>query len=874
MAQLTPMMQQYIEIKEQCKDCILFFRLGDFYEMFFEDAVTVSKELELCLTGRDCGLDERAPMCGIPYHAADSYISRLIDKGYKVAICEQMEDPSLAKGIVKRDIIRIVTPGTITDLNLLDEKRNNYIMSIYKKGNLYGLAYCDVSTGEFHASEFNLLGIQGIVDEVARLFPSEIIFNSDFSMEHKQLLNKFGISLSPYRDNCFEYSSCAAKVKEQFSNSSVTVSSIGLICASGALLYYIEETQKTSLSHISKLHTYSSEDFMMLDTSTRRNLELTETLRNKSRKGSLLWVLDKTETAMGSRTLRRWIEEPLVTSEKIELRLNAVEELYNNLYIREVLKENLKKIYDMERLLGKLAYGSINPRDLVSLKQSLHMIPGIKEALEGLSSHMIRDIKDSIDELRDVRELIEESIIDNPPLAVKEGGIIKDGYSQEVDRLRRASREGKDWIVGLENQEKEITGIKSLKVGYNKVFGYYIEITKANFNLVPQDRYIRKQTLANAERYITPELKEMESTILGAEEKVVELEYQLFSGIREAISRHMERIQRTSLAVAKVDVLCSLAAVASQNDYIKPEINMEGIIDIKDGRHPVVEKMLPDRMFVPNDIYLDAHDNRVSIITGPNMAGKSTYMRQAALLVIMAQIGSFIPASNGSIGIVDRVFTRIGASDDLAGGQSTFMVEMSEVANILNNSTSRSLILLDEVGRGTSTYDGLSIAWAVIEYISDKQVVGAKTLFATHYHELTELEGKIQGIKNYCISVKEHGDDIIFLRKIIRGGADRSYGIQVAKLAGLPDKIIKRAHEIIKMLEESDIIKQNLNSSILHNKEVAVDRVKDDWEQLSFMNYGEHSIINEIKNVDILNITPMEAMVLLDNFIKKARSMN
>ncbi|KPU44848.1 DNA mismatch repair protein MutS [Oxobacter pfennigii] len=876
MPQLTPMMQQYLDIKEQYKDCILFFRLGDFYEMFFEDAETASKELELVLTGRDCGLNKRAPMCGLPYHAAESYVSRLISKGYKVAICEQVEDPALAKGIVKREIIRVVTPGTVTESSMLDEKKNNYIMSIYKNSDFYGIAYCDVSTGEFHASEFNSSNTQKIIDETARLTPSEIIYNMELSENTKLLKilsDRFNALLTHYKDDNFEYNSCVNKASAQFKNWGKTDKITTAVCACGALLSYIEETQKTSLGHINNLIIYTVDDFMMLDISTRRNLELTETMRNQTKKGSLLWVLDKTETAMGARMLRRWIEEPLIQKEKIQYRLDAVEELYGDIYVRNYIIDNLNSIYDIERLIGKIVYGTLNARDLLSLKQSISVLPDIKKGIKDLKTNILRDIYSNIDELIDVHELIEKSIIDNPPLSVKDGFIIKEGYDTEVDKLRRASKEGKDWIAALEAKEREATGIKSLKVGYNKVFGYYLEITNANKNMVPEGRYMRKQTLSNAERYITPELKEMESTILGAEEKLIQLEYQIFCKIRESISKNIQRLQRTSWAIANLDILCSLAAVAMENDYIKPVITDDGTIDIKDGRHPVVERTLPNNMFVPNDTNLDILNNRVSIITGPNMAGKSTYMRQVALLVIMAQVGSFIPASSASIGVVDRVFTRIGASDDLSSGQSTFMVEMSEVANILNNSTNKSLILLDEVGRGTSTYDGLSIAWAVIEYISSQSKIGAKTLFATHYHELTELEGKIEGIKNYCISVKEHGDDIIFLRKIIRGGADQSYGIQVAKLAGLPDEIIKRAREIIDMLEVNDINNKSIEILSEVKKETAAAEAHKTYiEQLDFFSSNkEKDIVTEIKNIDILNITPIEAMNILHKLIKKVR---
>lgn len=873
MAQLTPMMQQYMQVKEQCKDCILFYRIGDFYEMFFDDAEVASRELELVLTGKDCGLDERAKMCGIPFHAADSYIAKLVERGYKVAICEQLEDPALAKGLVKRGIIRIVTPGTVTDVNVLDESKNNYIMCIYKNGEWYGLAYCDISTGEFQSTEFKNSGEQKIYDEIARLHPSEIIYNSEFLSMEKLIRNindRFNILNGQYREECFEYNTCLKKISGQFKNLPKKIHETSGVCACGALLSYIEDTQKTSLEHINNLNIYSTGNFMMLDISTRRNLELVETMRTQSKKGSLLWVLDRTVTAMGARLLRKWIEEPLINCDKIEYRLNSVEELSNNIYLRETLRDKLKDIYDMERLLGKLVYGTINARDLVSLKQSLSMLPGIKETLKDCKSRMIIDMSDSMDILDDVYNLIECSINDNPPLSVKEGMIIKDGYNSDVDKLRSASRNGKDWIASLENKERETTGIKSLKIGYNKVFGYYIEITNANLNLVPEGRYIRKQTLSNAERYITPELKEMESTILGAEEKVVALEYQIFCNIRESILKNIERIQKTSWSIANLDTLSSLAEVAQQNDYVKPSIADDGIIEIKDGRHPVIEKTMSGGMFVPNDTHLDMDKNRVSIITGPNMAGKSTYMRQVALIVIMAQIGSFIPASSGHVGITDRVFTRIGASDDLAAGQSTFMVEMAEVANILNNATKKSLILLDEVGRGTSTYDGLSIAWAVIEFISDKAKVGAKTLFATHYHELTELEGKVDGIKNYCISVKEHGDNIIFLRKIIPGSADHSYGIQVAKLAGLPDDIIKRSKEIISRLEENDILKRNLKEGA-PSDEVASDMQKGSAMQLDIFSLCYSDVIEKLKNVDVLNMTPIESMNFLYDIVNKLK---
>ncbi|HBM81407.1 MAG TPA: DNA mismatch repair protein MutS [Clostridiaceae bacterium] len=873
MANVTPMMQQYLEIKEKYKSCILFFRIGDFYEMFFEDAVNASRELGLVLTGKDCGMDERAPMCGIPFHAADSYVKKLVENGHKVAICEQMEDPAKAKGIVKRDIIKIITPGTITDTNMLDENKNNYIICVYVNKENYGISYCDISTGEFHVTQINYAGEQKLADEIARLNPSEIIYNSEFSKRQryiKYINERFNISLNPYDDEAFEYKKCSEKVYSQFKNFDRKTNLKFGICACGALLSYIEETQKTDLSHINIMEVYSVGDFMMLDLSTRRNLELTETIRNNSKKYSLLWVLDKTYTAMGARMLRRWVEEPLISSKDIVRRQTAVEELLNNVYMREVLKEKLKGIYDIERLIGKIVYGNLNARDLISLKQSISLLPGLKKCISECKSPMLKDVFNKMDVLDDIYSLIDKAIADDPPVSIKDGFIIKGGYNETVDKLRTASVEGKNWIVKLEEKERESTNIKSLKVGYNKVFGYYIEVTKANLNLVPQDRYIRKQTLANSERYVTPELKEMESTILGAEDKVVQIEYDLFCDIREKIRSQIERMQNTSWAVSTVDVLCSLSNAASENDYVKPEITQDGTITIKDGRHPVIEKTLSYGMFVPNDTILDNDQNRIAIITGPNMAGKSTYMRQVALIVIMAQIGSFVPASYAKIGIVDKIFTRIGASDDLSSGQSTFMVEMSEVANILNNSTRDSLILLDEVGRGTSTYDGLSIAWSVIEYISDKSKIGAKTLFATHYHELTELEGRVSGIKNYCISVKEHGDDIIFLRKIMRGGADRSYGIQVAKLAGLPDEVIKRARSIADKLEENDINKRNENNNKI-KEEVAADSDKENYMQLDFFGVRNSGIIDKLRKIDILKITPIDVINMLDKLIKEAK---
>lgn len=862
MAELTPMMQQYMEVKNQHKDCILFFRLGDFYEMFFEDAETASKELEITLTGRDCGQEERAPMCGIPFHAADSYISKLINKGYKVAICEQVEDPSVAKGIVKREVIRVVTPGTVIEANMLDEKKNNYICSIYKKGICFGIAVADVSTGDFMAAQLlegNTFG--QLVDELAKYLPSEIIVNSEMNMNEgaKTIINaRFDTTIWPCSDSAFDETDAFENLQKHFGEQAGLEGMNYAVCAAGGLLDYLEQTQKVALDHINKINFYSIDQFMMLDIFTRRNLEISETIRERSRKGTLLWVLDKTLTPMGSRMLRKWVDQPLLNVESIKLRLEAVGNLKEDLMVRSDLAESLRRVYDIERLLGRIVYGTANGRDLIALKLSLERLPEIKKALSGCRAGFLASLAVNLDILEDIRKRIEDSITEEPPVSVKEGGIIKTGYNKEVDRLRQASKEGKTWIASLENQEREKTGIKNLKVGFNKVFGYYIEVTKSYFNLVP-DRYIRKQTLANCERFITPELKEMEETILGAEEKIVELEYRIFIEIRNFIADHTGRIQETARIVAAADALVSLAIVAEQNGYCMPEVNNSGIIEIKDGRHPVVE-LLADQSFVPNDTFLDGDDNRLAIITGPNMAGKSTYLRQVALIALMAQTGSFVPASGARIGIVDRIFTRIGASDDLGMGQSTFMVEMTEVANILNNATGSSLLILDEVGRGTSTYDGLSIAWAVTEYAADKEKIGARTLFATHYHELTELEDKVEGIKNYCISVKEKGDDIIFLRKIIRGGADDSYGIQVAKLAGVPYAVTNRAKELLQELEDADIIKRNKKEGKKADKAVQ--------GQFDLFNYKAGEITEEIRNLDIMSMTPIDAL----NYLYRLKS--
>ncbi|WZL74950.1 DNA mismatch repair protein MutS [Clostridiaceae bacterium 35-E11] len=875
MNNLTPMMKQYLNLKEQYKDAILFFRLGDFYEMFFDDALLASKELEITLTGRDCGLKEKAPMCGVPYHSAESYIAKLIDRGHKVAICEQVEDPSVAKGIVKRDVVRIITPGTIVDAYMLDEKENNYIMAIYFNTYGAGISFADISTGELKTTQFtgNKFFIR-MIDEIAKISPREIITNA-LTVDSYNLEAEIVSISSPYMnvfdDWAFKQDYGIKKIKQNFNV--LTLEGFGLqeknysIASTGALLEYLQQTQKSSLSHISTLNYYSSEHFMVLDKATRRNLELTETMRDKKRKGSLLWVLDKTNTAMGARTLKRWVEEPLMDVEGIQLRLNALEELKDNLLMREELKDLLKEVYDLERLVVRISYGNANARDLIALKNSLSVLPKVKSILSTTHAEKLKNIMLRIDSVQEVKNLIMKSIVEEPPVSIKEGGIIKNSYHAELDQLREIITNGRSWIANLEKKEKEITGIKSLKIGFNKVFGYYLEVTKSNLHLVPK-HYIRKQTLANAERYITPDLKEVEAKILGAEDKIFELEYQIFIQIRDEIKKFTKQIQTSAAAIASLDVLLSLAEVSDKFGYSKPTVNMNACIEISNGRHPVVERTMELNMFIGNDTLLDCDKNRFAIITGPNMAGKSTYMRQVALITLMAQIGCFVPADKATIGIVDRIFTRVGASDDLAQGQSTFMVEMSELANILNNATNNSLIILDEIGRGTSTYDGLSIAWAVVEHISSRELIGARTLFATHYHELTELEGTLSGVKNYYIAVKENDDTIIFLRKILRGSADQSYGIQVAKLAGISDNVIYRAKQILAQLEENDIHKQNLKKDMENSIEINLSQEK----QVNIFDYQETHIISELKKVDILNLTPMEAMNCLYKLVKMLRN--
>ena len=866
MKKLTPLMQQYMQIKEKYKDCILFYRLGDFYEMFFEDAKICSKELEIALTGKGIGNDERAPMCGVPYHSVDNYLSKLISRGYRVAICEQIEDPKTAKGLVKRDVVRIVTPGTNLNTQVLDESRNNYLMSVVHTTNIFGISIVDATTGDYYVTEIDS-NIK-LMDEIFKWSPTEIICNDSFlvsGIDIEALKSINNLSLSPLEPWYFDDALCIRALMEHFDVASLD--GIGLkdytigTIAAGSIMQFLIETQKSALSHIIKLTPYTYEKFMLLDRSTVRNLELTETIRDKQKKGSLLWVLDKTKTAMGARQLRSYLEQPLIDYDLINQRLAAVGQLKNNMITREEIREYLNPIYDLERLMGKISYKTANPRDLIAFKSSLEMLPHIKFLIQSFDSGLLREIHDELDDLSDIYQLISVSIEDEPSINLKEGGIISMGYNEEVDRLRRAKTEGKDWLMELEAKEREATGIKNLRIKYNRVFGYYLEVTNSYKDLVPEE-WTRKQTLANAERYTTSKLKDLEDIILGAEDKLFSLEYDLFCEIRDRIALEVKRISQTAKAIAKLDVFASLALVAEQNNYVCPKINNEGLISIKNGRHPVVEKTISHDMFVANDTLLDNDSNRVSIITGPNMAGKSTYMRQTAIIVLMAQIGSFVPADSAKIGVVDRIFTRVGASDDLAGGQSTFMVEMTEVANILRNATKNSLLILDEIGRGTSTFDGLSIAWAVIEHISNKSILGAKTLFATHYHELTELEGKLEGVNNYCIAVKEQGDDIIFLRKIVKGGADKSYGIQVAKLAGVPVSVIKRSNEIVDELIGNDLAMKTKEISTTV-EQTSKDLIQDTspLEQYSMFSLtGNDDIINEIREMDLSRLTPIDAI--------------
>ena len=869
MAGMSPMMVHYLETKKQYPDCILFYRLGDFYEMFFEDALTVSKELEITLTGKECGLEERAPMCGIPYHALENYLYRLVQKGYKVAIAEQMEDPKLAKGLVKREVIRVVTPGTITSAQALDETKNNYLMGIVYIDERFGIAVSDISTGDFLVTEVETE--RELADEINKFSPSEIICNDAFfvsGVDTEEVKNRYQTVIAALDSHFFSDEGCRRILKEHFKVGSLD--GLGLqdydtgVIAAGAVMEYMYETQKSTLSHITTIVPYSTGQFMIIDTSTRRNLELLETMREKQKRGTLLWVLDKTKTAMGARLLRTYIEQPLIHKDDIIARQNAIEELNMNYISREEICEYLNPIYDLERLIGRISYKTANPRDLISFRNSLEMLPYIKDLMGEFTTPLLKELWEELDALEDVHDLVSRAIVEDPPISLRDGGIIKDGYHEETDKLRHAKTEGKTWLAELESRERDKTGIKNLKVKYNKVFGYYFEVTNSFKGMVP-DYFVRKQTLANAERYTTDELKELEDMILGAEDKLYTLEYGLFCEVRDAIAAEVLRIQQTARAIAGIDVMTSLSVVATKNNYVKPRINEKGVIDIKNGRHPVVEKMMRDDLFVANDTYLDNTKNRLSIITGPNMAGKSTYMRQTALIVLMAQLGSFVPADDANIGICDRIFTRVGASDDLASGQSTFMVEMTEVANILRNATKNSLIVLDEIGRGTSTFDGLSIAWAVVEHISNPKLLGAKTLFATHYHELTELEGTINGVNNYCIAVKEQGDDIVFLRKIVKGGADKSYGVQVAKLAGVPDSVIVRAKELLVELSDADITaraKEIAEAGAGASKHASIPRPDEvDLQQMSlFSQLPDDDIVRELGELELGNMTPIDAL--------------
>lgn len=863
---VSPMMQHYIRMKKENRDSILFYRLGDFYEMFFDDAITVSKELELTLTGKNCGLPERAPMCGIPYHAAESYLTRLVNKGHKVAICEQLEDPKTAKGIVKRGIIRVVTPGTNIDTASLDEAKNNYLMSIAFISDRFGIAVADISTGDFYVTEESSL--RAFLNELSRYKPSEIICNEAFQIcgvDLNELKDHMHIAISVLDNYYFEDDLARRLLTRHFhvsSLKSLDLDDQGIkTVAAGAMLQYLKETQKSDLLNITRLQVYQDSNYMMIDSSSRRNLELTETLRDKEKRGSLLWVLDHTMTAMGARRLRQDIDKPLRKKDQIEKRLDAVSEFVSNPSDREELREYLSPVYDLERLLTRITYKTANPRDLISFKSSIRLLPALKQTLSCMKSELILELNQVLDPLSDLYSLIDSAIEDDPPVSVHDGGIFKSGYNKEVDELRDLKTHGKEWLANLEEEEKEKTGIKNLRIRYNKVFGYFIEVTNSNKDLVP-DRYIRKQTLTNAERFYTNELKEMEDKILGSEDRLTHLENQLYLELLDRIGQEIKRIQTTAKAISSLDVLLSLAYTADRNHYVRPSINTNGNLKIKKGRHPVIEQMLPEGSFVDNDTFLDNKDHRMAIITGPNMAGKSTYMRQTALIVLMAQIGSFVPAESADISIVNRIFTRVGASDDLASGQSTFMVEMNEVANILKNATKDSLLILDEIGRGTSTFDGLSIAWAVVEYVANPRLIGAKTLFATHYHELTELEGKLPGVHNYCSAVKEGKDGIVFLRKIVKGGADQSYGIEVAKLAGLPDAVIDRARELQEQLASNDLSKiaENIASSSQKKGKKSEENDFDSRQMSFFTTETDDDIISEIRKLDISHMTPIEAM--------------
>lgn len=883
---MTPMMETYCKTKEEYKDCILFYRLGDFYEMFFDDAITASRELEITLTGKDCGMEERAPMCGIPYHAYENYMNRLVEKGYKVAICEQVEDPKTAKGLVKREVVQIVTPGTNMSAGSLNETKNNYLMSIYYEDR-YGISFADITTGDFYTTEVDSL--VRVLDEISKFSPVEILVNEAVSLEEQ---GSIGVSLSALKDKentmisvmedwYYDYDMDERLIKEQFHV--MNLEGLGLkdyneaVCSVGCLLYYLKDTQKGAIDHINHISTYHVEDYVVLDSASRRNLELCETMRDKNKRGSLLWVLDKTKTAMGARNLRAMVEQPCIRKDMIEQRLDVIENLNNALITRDELREYLSAVYDLERLVTRITLKTANPRDLIAFKNSISILPHVKAILKEFDAGLLAEYEQDLDELTDLYQAIEDAIIEEPPILVKEGGIIKDGYNETVDMLKNAKSDGKGWLIDLETRERENTGIKNLKIKFNKVFGYYFDVTNSYKDLVPE-HFIRKQTLANSERYSTDELEDIAGKILGAEDRLYGLEYDLFVEVREALAKEVKRVQKAAKIIADLDALASLAYVAEKNHFVRPSINEEGRIEITEGRHPVVERVLDNDSFITNDTLLDNDLNRVSIITGPNMAGKSTYMRQVALIVLMAQIGSYVPAATADIGIVDRIFTRVGASDDLASGQSTFMVEMSEVANILRNATRNSLLILDEIGRGTSTYDGLSIAWAVVEYISSMDLLGAKTLFATHYHELTELEGKLAGVNNYCISVKESGDDIVFLRKIIKGGADKSYGIQVAKLAGVPDVVLARAKEISAELSEHDI---NVTAAADIMPRILEDTTKGkggkgknknaDGQLSLFGNAEESSVVADIKALDLSNMTPMKALLYLNDLQERLK---
>lgn len=877
-AKLSPMMEQYVATKEKYKDCILFYRLGDFYEMFFDDAILASKELEITLTGKDCGMEERAPMCGIPFHAADTYINQLVKKGYKVAIGEQVEDPKLAKGLVKREVIRIVTPGTNLSSESLEESKNNYLMCISYVGKNYGISVTDLSTGVFKTCQIQQA--EKVVDEINKFQPSEVLYQAGVEQveEIHAVCERLQVSHTEAPDYYFNLETDEETLKRQFHINSIE--GLGLkdspacVASCGALMQYLHETQMSSLSHINHIETYSVDSFMILDSATRRNLELTETFRDKQKRGSLLWVLDKTKTAMGARKLREFVEQPLLYKDAIEKRLDAIEAINKELIVREELREYLNTIYDLERLLTRIALKTANPRDLLAFKTSIQYLPDIYNLLRELPCERINEIYEDYDSLEDLYDLLEQAIVEEPPVSIKEGGIFKQGYRDEIDELRLAKTECKTWLADLESKEREKTGIKGLKIKYNKVFDYYFEVTNSFKSLVP-DYFIRKQTLVNAERFTTDELNTLSGKILGAEDKLYALEYDCYVELREKLAAALVRVQKMAGYIAELDALCSLAYVADKNNYVRPSLNTDGVIDIKGGRHPVVEKMLANDSFVENDTYLNNAESRISIITGPNMAGKSTYMRQTALITLMAQIGSFVPAESANIGLCDRIFTRVGASDDLASGQSTFMIEMNEVANILRNATKDSLLILDEIGRGTSTFDGLSIAWAVVEYIADPNILGAKTLFATHYHELTELEGKLSSVNNFCIAVQEEGDDIVFLRKIIKGGADRSYGIQVARLAGVPEPVLKRAREICNELIDSDITTKVKDIDIkpaLSEQPKKKETRSSDYEQLSlFSSPVEMTIANELKTMDLNNMTPIKAMLYLQELQERLK---